>query len=187
MENNELGAYHLADNPELYDVQRTNVFQFVVTGLEDLVNVSSGEKIGNAQKSLQIAVESATVPTFSQDPIVIKRGNSAIKYAGTPTWNDIKITLRDFIGAETKAALMSWQNLSYSVNSDKVLSSKNYKKTCYLIEYTSDYKKVRTWKIFGAWIKSWNPSEFNQESDDYVKIDVELSYDRAVMELPEEA
>ena len=42
----QFGAYHLADNPKLYQPVRTNNFRFVVTGLNNLLRagLNQGER-----------------------------------------------------------------------------------------------------------------------------------------------
>ena len=36
---NQYGAYHLADNPSLYEPQRTNNFTFIVTDIDNILRV----------------------------------------------------------------------------------------------------------------------------------------------------
>lgn len=186
MADNQYGAYHLADNPTLYDVQRDNNFEFVVMGIETLVNVAKGKTIVNAQNTLKFSVVSSTIPMFSQEPIVVRRGNSVVKYAGIPTFEDGQVVVNDYIGADTKSILMSWQNLSYDVRTEKVGRAENYKKTCYLMEYTPDYKLVRTWKLFGCWVSGLSESEFSNENSGKKTVTAKISFDKAYMELPDE-
>lgn len=147
MADNKIGAYHLADNKDLYEVQRSNNFEFVITNLDDLLrageDAESGTKITGASEVLRISVVSAAVPTYSQEPIIIRRGNSVMKAAGVPTFNEGSLVINDYIGADGKSALMAWQNLSYNVKTEKVGKMKDYKKDCYLLEYTPDYQLVR--------------------------------------------
>ncbi|WP_300924719.1 hypothetical protein [uncultured Clostridium sp.] len=144
MAENQFGAYHLADNPDMYEIQRDNTFQFIVTGIDNLVRADSGEVIPNAQEVLNFSVTSASIPMFSQEPIVIRRGNSVVKAAGVPSFTDGQIVVNDYIGADSKSVLMAWQNLSYNVRTEKIGRMKDYKKLCYLVEYSSDFKIVRT-------------------------------------------
>ena len=43
---------------------------------------------------------------------------------------------------------------------------KDYKKDCYLLEYTPDMQLVRQWVLKGCWISGLNMPEFNQEQGD---------------------
>lgn len=179
------GTYHLADNPQLYEVQRTNNFEFVVTNLYDLVRAGAtgNEKdaiLPDGQEVLRMAVSSATVPHFEQTPITVKRGNNDMKFAGVPTFGPGTLRFNDYIGAEVKAYLMAWQNLSYDVNNERVgsLDVQNYKKDCYLIEYTPDYRKVRQWVLKGCWISGLSESPYDHESNNQQKIEVTIQYDK---------
>lgn len=184
----QIGAYHLADNPELYEVQRSNNFEFIVNGIDNLLRVgadaSDGEAayITNAQEVLRFSVVSASLPMFSQQAIEIRRGNSVMKAAGLPTFTDGSLVVNDYIGADTKSVLMSWQQLSYNVKTQKVGNMKDYKKTCYLQEYTPDYKLVRTWKLLGCWVSNIQEGEFNMEDGSKKTISATITYDYAIME-----
>lgn len=108
----QIGAYHLADNPNLYEVQRDNNFEFIVTGVENLLRVGADESdsnpyITNAQDILKFSVNKASIPMFQQEVITINRGNSVMKAAGRPQFPDGSIEVHDFIGADTKSVLMS--------------------------------------------------------------------------------
>ena len=145
-QDNTYGTYHLADNPALYDPMRNNTFEFVVTGLDKLLRVGADGSeenayITNAQEVLRLSVDSASIPMFTQEVIPVKRGNSTIKFAGTPSFASGSLVVNDWIGADSKSALMAWQNLSYNVKTDRVGNAADYKKDCWLIEYTPDYTK----------------------------------------------
>lgn len=112
MEATQIGSYHLADNPELYEVQRENNFEFIVTGIDNILRVGAEETddnayITNASQTLRYSVVQASIPMFSQEPITISRGNSVMKAAGKPSFTDGSLVVNDFIGADTKSSLMA--------------------------------------------------------------------------------
>ena len=177
------GTYHLADNPNLYEIQRTNNFEFDVMDINNILRAgmrdTSANRIANAQEILRMSVSSAAIPHFSQNPIEVKRGNSTLKYAGVPSFNEGSLTLIDYIGADTKAILMAWQNLSYNVQTEKVGLITDYKKDAYLIEYSPDMQIVRQWKLHGCWISNITEPEYSSEGNDKHTISVTIQYDRA--------
>lgn len=191
MDATQIGSYHLADNPELYESQRDNNFEFIVTGIDNILRVGAepgdtSPNIENASQTLRFSVVSSSVPMFSQEVLSIRRGNSIMKFAGAPTFSDGTLVVNDYIGADTKSALMAWQNLSYNVKTEKVGNMKDYKKMCYLCEYTPDYKLVRTWKMLGCWVSGLTESDFSMDSAGKKTISATISFDKAFMELPEE-
>lgn len=192
MADNKIGAYHLSDNPTLYEPARSNTFEFVVTGLGQLLRAGysadqSNAYLGtNAEELLRISVVSSTVPTFSQEPITIRRGNSVMKAAGIPSFKDGSLVINDYIGADGKSILMAWQNLSYNVKTEKVGRMKDYKKDCYLLEYAPDYQLVRTWVLKGCWISDLQMPDFNQEDGGKRQITATIQYDAAFMQMPDE-
>ena len=177
------GTYHLADNPNLYEIQRTNNFEFVVMDIDNILRAgmpnTKANKIKNAQEILRLSVVSAPIPHFSQQPITVYRGNSALKYAGKPEFGNGTVVVNDYIGADTKAILMAWQNLSYNVQTEKVGLVGDYKKDAYLIEYTPDMQIVRQWKLHGCWISSLQESDYSSDDNANHTINATIEYDRA--------
>ena len=167
------GAYHLSDNPTLYEPARSNSFEFLVPlgnkskllragyqGQESNAYFGSTSQI---EEYLRISVTQASVPTFTQEAITIRRGNSVMKAAGLPTFKDGSLVINDFIGADGKSILMAWQNLSYNVKTEKVGRMKDYKIDCYLLEFTPDLEIVNEWTLKGCWISGLEIPDFNQE------------------------
>ena len=184
-QDNTYGTYHLADNPALYDPMRNNTFEFVVTGLDKLLRVGADGSeenayITNAQEVLRLSVDSASIPMFTQEVIPVMRGNSTIKFASG------SLVVNDWIGADSKSALMAWQNLSYNVKTDRVGNAADYKKDCWLIEYTPDYtKQVRQWQLKGCFISGLSEDAYSMSSDGKKTISATIEYDRAIMSLPD--
>ena len=186
------GTYHMADNPNLYEPQRINNFEFVVTDLNNLIQpgtqiptgngntFTTGRKIEQAQEILRMSMIGTFVPHFQQSVIEIRRGNNQLRYAGTPNFNSGgTIRVNDYIGAGTKAILEAWQALSYNVYTEKVGLASDYKKDCYLIEYTPDYQVVRQWRLHGCWISNISEDDYNNESNDKHNVTATIEYDRA--------
>lgn len=187
------GAYHLANNPKMFEPARTNNFRFVVTDLDNILRVgytaeddAKVAKIANAQEVLEFSVSKATIPQFTQEEIVIRRGNSVMKAAGIPTFNDGSLVINDYIGADGKSVLMAWQNLSYNVDTQMVGYMSDYKKNCWLIEYDPNYKMVRQWVLYGCWVKGIQQEDFDMENGGKRMITAQIAYDYAKMQLPDE-
>ena len=108
MPNTQIGTYHLADNPQLFEIQRQNNFEFIVTDIDDIqragtIGTESNAKIKNAQEMLRLSVTKAFVPHFKQETVQVKRGNTTLKYAGVPSFDAGSLDFNDFIGADVKS------------------------------------------------------------------------------------
>lgn len=187
MDKTKFGTYHLASNPNNYEVARDNDFTFVVTGIDNILKAGYDETdenafTVNAQNNLEYSVVSASIPNFTQEALTINRGNSTIKFAGKPTFGNGTLVVNDFVGIDTKSYLMAWQRLSYDVVTDTVGKAADYKKTCYLMEYDVSYNLVRTWKLVGCWISAISENEYTTESSGKKTISATIEYDRAYVE-----
>ena len=188
MANNNMGAYHLADYNNLYEPARSNNFEFIVTGIDtllkagmDVETATEGDYIRNGQDTIRVSVVSSSVPHFTMSTIDVKRGNSTIHFAGTPTFGEGTLKLNDYIGAKTKDVLLAWQALAYDVRTEKVHFADNYKKTCELVEYSPDYDQViRRWILKGCWISALSEGDFNNEDNSKREVTATIVYDRAI-------
>jgi hypothetical protein len=187
MTDNQIGTYYLADNPELYEVQRDNNFEFVVEGLDRLLRAGAtgdddSDYITNGQEVLRFSTVSTFIPTFELGTIEIKRGNNTMKAAGVPTFQAGQFAINDYIGADSKSVLFAWQALAYNVKTEKVGRMSAYKKDCTLLEYTPDYKLVRAWKLKGCWVSNVNQTDYNMENSGKKTVTATIQYDKAYID-----
>ena len=182
----EISAYHLAVAPDTFETQKSNAGKFIVMGLDNLTDPVTGKLIPNASDILKQSIFSFEAPSFSQQPLEVRLGNTSVKTAGTPSFKDTNINLHDFVGLDTYNVLYAWQALSFNIKTGRVGLVSDYKKTAYMIEYTTDFSKViRVWKLYGVWVTSLAKDGFNVSSNaDEVKINCSLSYDWAEPEDP---
>lgn len=184
-QNTDVGSYHFSANKNIYEIQRGNNFEFVVdSSLNNILAYGSDtKKFPNAQEYIRLSVSAASVPHYTQDVITIRRGNTAVKYAGPINWDGGTLECYDFIGAETKDILMAWQAKSGNPLYQTVAQQSEYKVSATLIEYTPDYsQKVRVWKLDGCWISGISEDSFSQDSNGARKINCTIQYDRAYVD-----
>lgn len=189
--NDGLSTYHLSTGTHrAYQPAKRNFFELIVEDLGTLLKpgveselAEDADYISNGQEVLRLTVNKAPLPHFELNDIEIRKGNSVVHYAGTPTFSDGTVEVDDMIGARSAAVLEAWQNLAYNVLTDKGGRAIDYKKNCTIIEYTSDHVKVRSWKLIGCWIKDIDEGEYDKESDDLVRLSATIQYDRAIPEV----
>ena len=188
--NDGLSAYHLGSTHRAYQPAKKNFFEFIVEDLTNLLKpgvekelAQEADYITDGQEVIRLTVNKAPVPHYELNEIEIRKGNSSVWYAGTPTFSEGTLEVDDMIGANSKAVLEAWQNLAYNVLNDQGGRAINYKKNCTLIEYTSDHVKVRSWKLIGCWIKGVSENDYDKESDDLQRVQATIRYDRAILEV----
>ncbi len=182
----DISAYHLAVMPDAYETQKSNAAKFIVMGLDNLTDPITGKLIPNASDILKQSIFSFEAPSFQQSPIEVRIGNTSVKTAGTPTFADTSISLHDFVGIETYNVLYAWQAQSFNIKTHRVGIASDYKKTAYMLEYTTDFSKVlRVWKLYGVWVNQLRKDGYDTSSSaNEVKIQCSLSYDWAEPEDP---
>lgn len=186
------GAYHIANNPDQYEIQRSNNYMFVVPFIEDLlrpgmIGIEDNAYIAAdfAQEALRIAVTSAAVPHFTQEAITVRKGNTQVKFAGVPTFGPGNFVFNDYIGADVADILQAWQALSYDIRTEKVGLVGDYKRDCYLVVYTPDFQVVRRYIMHGCWISGLQEGDFNDENNEKRAITATITYDWAEIDRSE--
>lgn len=193
MTQKDIGTYYFSQNPELFEPQRYNTFQFVATGISNLLKPGATAEDANAnlkdtQEILTLSVVKAWMPNVSIEPVTIRRGNMVMKAAGLPSYNDGQIVIRDFIGAQGVSILQAWQKLAFNIDDGLTQKLSNYKKDCYLLQYDVDFSKVvRQWLLKGCWVSSIQQDEFDVENGDAHSVTATIQYDYAKLLLPDEA
>lgn len=178
-------ALQLSQNPEYYEIQRGNNYEFIVfdlDGIEPVPGATNQYAVDNAEEVLRLSVTSAPVPHFSQNPIEVKRGNTTVKYAGVPTYSSGSIKMIDYIGAGTLETLMAWQNRSFNIENQRVGLAKDYKKQAILIEYTPTWQPIRQWRMYGCWISELSENDFDYDSNEKHTVTAKIEYDYAKLE-----
>ena len=184
----QIGTYHLADNPELFEVARSNHFELLVYGLDnvlaagvDKADAQSSDYITGGKDLIRLSVIKCTVPHFEQDEIEIHRGNTRIYAAGKPTFKEGSIEVNDFIGEGGKSLLMAWQRLSYDATNEKIGNMADYKKFAQLVEYDVGFNNIiRTWDIHGCWVKGLSEPDYDYNEGGKRSITATLRYDYAI-------
>lgn len=184
------GVLHMSANKELYEIQRSNNFAFVIPtgGLSAFKKSNSDASIParTFAEAIRLSVVEASIPHFEQGVIEVKRGNGTLKYAGNPQFNSGTLVLNDFIGLQTIETLMAWQHASYDVDTEKVGIQSDYKIDCQLIEYSPDYQVVRTWTLYGCWISGISEGDLSVDNNDARRVTATIQYDRAKLDLSDE-
>ena len=194
---NSLSAQHISTNLANYEAARSGFFSLIVDDIDNIIRatytggetdpnkVAATDKIAKAQEILKLNVVKAPVPHFSLKKESYRRGNDVVNFAGVPEFTDGSIVVDDVVGMDTKSILMAWQGLAYNVHTRKGGRMKDYKRNCELVEYTQDFEQVRSWTLYGCWIRNISEGDFDKENDGKRQVTAEIVYDRAIMHLPE--
>lgn len=206
--NPQLGTYHMC-RKDNWEPQRTNNFEFVVYGLETVPEYksnSAGMAMQGRQKNtqgqwirgtatpvtlsktvtdnLKLTVRDFTAPTMELSTIEVGYGNNKAKYAGVPTFSGGNITYNDFIGLNTEKILASWWNQGYNVRSQAIGRASAYKKEAVLFEYDPSGVFVRSWSLFGVWLRTFELGQYSNESNDKRGVSCTFEYDYCYLNEP---
>lgn len=182
----------MIDNYDTYEPHRSNTFQLIVTNLGSLLKPgatgqSTNDYITDGQDILRYSVLTANIPDPTIGVMAIRRGNSVMKAAGLPTFDDGNITLREWEGTDAANVLYAWKQKAYNQDTDTTGKMSEYKKDCYLIEYNVDRTKIiRQYLLKGCWVSAISRETLNVEQEGPRAITVTMPFDTAKMILSDE-
>jgi hypothetical protein len=127
-------------------------------------------------------IKTASRPTFTSEVVELDHINIKRKIKGKSTWDDINITLYDPIVPSGAQQVMEWVRSSHESLTGRDGYAAFYKKdiTFYLLGPVGD--KIEQWTLKGAFITQANFGELDWSSNDPLSIELQLSYDYAILE-----
>ena len=165
-----MGAYHMIGKDE-FEPQRSTNFWLYIYGLESLGDA------GNATEDITLCVNSVGGISYNVGDIDVHYGNSTVKFAGLPSYENINLTFNDFIGKNTQKILSKWFALVYNPNTEVVGMASNYKKRGLIVESAPDGSRIRSWDLYGAYPKDFAVDDHEYGNDSNVKIKMTLRVD----------
>ena len=177
------GINHMV-NDSNYEIQRTNNYEVQITGLDNITDMH-GKTVNGSSKAADIitlSTASFEAPSITIDPITISYGNGKVKYAQVGNYGDASITLNDYIGFNTERILSAWFAQAYNPVEEIVGYATDYKKTAYLMEFDSKYIGVRSWRLEGAWLSTFQLGSYSAEGGNVRQMTATMVYDRIVPE-----
>jgi hypothetical protein len=127
-------------------------------------------------------IKTASRPTFTSEVVDLDHINIKRKIKGKSSWDDINITLYDPIVPSGAQQVMEWIRSSHESLTGRDGYAAFYKKdiTFYLLGPVGD--KIEQWTLKGAFITSANFGELDWSSNDPLSIELQLSFDYAILE-----
>lgn len=189
----QLASHLFMTSENGYEPQRSNNFEFQVVGLDTIVNAdpsSTGSSTNGYSQEiynklqdtdmLVLSVKSGFTPKENVSSLTIPYGNSQVKFAGIPTYEDGNIVWNDYYDKDTELVLKAWQSAAYNSRTGAVGDAKNYKRTAYMTLYSPSGATIRRWKIYGCWVSTVNGDDPSNENNAIRSLSATFIYDYAV-------
>lgn len=167
-----LGASHLATDS--WEIQRTNNFEVSFSGLDTKIGAGTN-------RIITLAVESGFLPAETSNVENLNFGNTLVKVAGTTTYNNGTLVVKDDIVQDVENIIREWRKLVYNPITDAVGLASNYKIDGRVIQYAPDGTMERTWVLKGVWPSAVDYGQLDYTSQGGKKtISITLEYDKAI-------
>jgi hypothetical protein len=128
---------------------------------------------------IKLAVASVTGITESNEPIELHYGNEVHYVAGKARFEAGQIVVRDMVDVDVNAQINEWRRKVYDPHSGEIHYASAYKAEGDLILLDPEGAERATWHIVGLWPQNVNFGDLDYESNDIVRIQVVMTFDRA--------
>lgn len=158
----------------LGDVRRTNNF---VVFIEDITGS------GDPGDSLDLIIQQAFLPKVSLQPLELRHGNDAKKFAGVASWSGGTLTIIDVLSRKELDAVLAWFESTYDPVTGRIGRAETfgtetgYKKQGRITEYTEDGNLSREWTVEGMWISDLDLGELDASRGDLKQISLTIQID----------
>lgn len=145
----------------------------------NVVGALAGGSAAGGGTAIELALDAASLPTQFVEEIELPYLNEARYVAGRARYAAIPLVLKDMVDIGVATACKTWYEQVHNSSTFKVGLARNYKKTADMILIAPDGSLERTWRLHGCWPTEINYGQLDMNSNDIVKIEMNLRYDRA--------
>lgn len=126
------------------------------------------------------ALETFQGPRMEVEDIELSYANEKRYVAGKATFDELTLTLKDFVDQDVAGAAIRWWTEVYNSETGSIGLAAKYKKAADLVYYAPDQSISRFWKLLGCYPKRIEHGDLDMTTSDKVLLTVVLRYDRAV-------
>ena len=174
------GASYFASDAN-FEVQRANHFEILIN-LDQLRPALTN--VGEYQKHIRLCCTQASIPNIRINPTALRHGNEYVNVAGSPTYENTRISVYDTIGSNMADLLQQWFWRVFNPNDHHMGLVSSYKCSANLFLYSPDCSVIRIWELYGVFPTSLSFGELSAEQQGTpMSIQMELAVDRSVLKM----
>lgn len=145
-----------------FEPQRVYNFSLAIDGLQDTV----------------FALESMSLPTTMVSEIELNFLNTRRYVAGRASFEAIPVIVKDVVNGSTASEIKLWHERVFDPLTGGIGFAESYKRNARIILFGPNGAVQRTWTLEGCFPTAVNFGSLTYDSDDVVRIDMQLRYDR---------
>jgi len=134
----------------------------------------------NDPKVLALAIDTLRLPSYGTEDIQVGYFNEFVSFAGKSVFDDIDMTIKDFVDGDGMLAIDKWFNQVYSPGNGEMEMAYTIKKDAYAVIYDTAGENMRYYLLKGCFPSHIARGDLDQNTSDYVRITVTFSVDRVV-------
>lgn len=147
-----------------------------------LLRVDLGAIAAPGMNIIGFSVSTMALPKMSNGIIEIGFFNEKRKFAGMAVYDDLSVTLVDYLDTDTVKAMLAWRYKVSNPETGAVGLAASYKKTGEITLFGPNGvdSTQRVWKLYGMWPSQFDHGEVDMNGDDVVRCNVTFTIDKAV-------
>ena len=134
---------------------------------------------GGSGGIIELALDSSALPTTMVSEIELPYGNERRYVAGRASLDAIPLVVKDMVDIGVATACKTWHEQVHNPATFKVGLARDYKKIADLVVFSPEGSIERSWRLHGCWPTAVSYGALDMNSDDIVRIEMNLRFDRA--------
>ena len=168
-----------------FEPQRQNNGLVFLMGLAEKLKAANfasvATEVSEIETMIALSVDAFPVPKTSNNVIEVPWNNMRIKFAGAMVFDDVELSLKQFIDIEVAKVLSQWRLLVSNPVNGAVGLAKDYKLNGCLVKlYGPDSSYPTYYQMDGVWLSRLDTGDIDMNSDDYLRMSATLTCDRII-------
>jgi len=164
-----------------FEVQRQNNGIILLNNLNAKLQAGGFDAVQDSESIFALSVDTFAAPKMSNNVIEVPWQNMRIKVAGAMVFDDVDITLKDFIDIDTSKMLAQWRLLVSNAANGAIGLAHQYKiDNVLMVMFGPDGSFNRYYQLDGVWLSRLDCGEIDMSADDYLRMTATLSCDRVI-------
>jgi len=155
---------NIPNNVPTFEPQRVYNFSLAINGLQETI----------------MALESMSLPTKMVSEIELNFVNERRYVAGRASYESIPVIVKDAVDQRVAREINDWHESVYDPANGTIGYASRYKRDAQIIMFGPDGSAKRTWNLMGCFPTAVNFGNLDYNSDDVVRIDMQLRYDKCI-------
>lgn len=128
---------------------------------------------------MRMSLNTFPIPKITLGQLEVGLMNEKKKFPGLPTFEDLTIVYIDYADKDVAKWVWEWQQQAYDWKTGQIGTAARCKRNGYVQQFDPEGERVREYRLIGMFPTNVDPGDADLAGEDYHRINLMLSVDKA--------